>query len=214
MESAFRGPLPAGLKLIETMGWRPGEGLRWRDRHLSRMAGSAARLGLDCDLQAASGLLAGLDGLSGGGPLRVRLTLGAEGFAMTTAPLPATAAVWRVALADQRLDAGDAWLSVKSTNRAVYDTARAALPPGIDEVLFLNTDGALCEGTISNVFLTMPDGARLTPAASAGLLPGILRHVLLEQGWREAALTLADLRAAREVAVGNALRGLITARLT
>ncbi|MBI1415836.1 MAG: 4-amino-4-deoxychorismate lyase [Limimaricola sp.] len=210
MESAFRGPLPAGLKLIETMGWRPGEGVRWRDRHMARMAASAARLGLYFEGAAAARLL---DALTGEGALRVRLTLGADGFDLTTAPLPPAKTQWHLALAEERLEPHDPWLGVKTTQRALYDSARAALPPGIDEVLFLNTDGLLCEGTITNVFLTMPDGAHLTPARRAGLLPGILRGVLLEQGWREADLTLADLRAARAVAVGNALRGLIPARL-
>ena len=52
----------------------------------------------------------------------------------------------------------------------------------------------------------------LTPAARLGLLPGVLRAELLAEGRAvEADLTLDDLSAG--FLIGNALRGLMTARL-
>ena len=52
----------------------------------------------------------------------------------------------------------------------------------------------------------------LTPPAGLGLLPGILRDELIEQGRAiEAELTLADL--ANGFFIGNALRGLLQARI-
>ncbi|MGH2199043.1 hypothetical protein ACQ1Z2_15965, partial [Enterococcus faecalis] len=81
---------------------------------------------------------AALQGLSGA-PARVRLTLDAGGAcAVTLAPLPPAAEVWRVGLAAGRLASGDPWLGVKSTRRGAYDAARAALPVGLDEVIFVN----------------------------------------------------------------------------
>ena len=79
--------------------------------------------------------------------------------------------VWRCASPTQRLDPDDPWLRVKTTERALYDAARAALPPGVDEMLFLNRRGEVCEGTIANVFLER-DGVLLTPPLGCGLLPG------------------------------------------
>lgn len=209
MEGTIRRPDDPGFRLIETLGWHPGEGLRRGDRHLARMARSAAALGIGFDRDAA---LRALD-LAGDKPLRCRLTLDAGGaFELTTAPLGPAPARWRVALAGARLDPGDPWLRHKTTRRRLYDAARASLPAGIDEMLFLNTAGALCEGTITNVFLDTGSGALLTPDLSAGLLPGILRQELLERGRAaEARLTHSDLHAARRIWVGNSLRGLIPA---
>jgi para-aminobenzoate synthetase/4-amino-4-deoxychorismate lyase len=57
------------------------------------------------------------------------------------------------------------------------------------------------------------DGMLLTPPLALGLLPGILRGELIDQGLAaEAELTLADL--ANGFLIGNALRGLLPARIT
>jgi 4-amino-4-deoxychorismate lyase len=110
------------------------------------------------------------------------------------------------------LDSRDPWLAVKSTERRRHDAARAALAPGIEEAVFLNERGEVCEGTISNVFADLGEGL-VTPPLSAGLLPGVLRAELLARGaCREAVLRAADLGRGR-LFVGNALRGLVPARL-
>jgi len=183
-----------------------------RDRHLARMARSAAALGLRFDQQQA---LEKLGEVAGPSSLRCRLTMAVDGqLAVTTGALAENPQVWRVALAEKRLTASDVWLLHKTTQRAVYDAARAALPKGIDELLFLNERGELCEGTITNLFLYRPDGQCLTPAVSSGLLPGILREELLENKQvAEATLTLTDLRNAEKIYMGNSLRGLIRAEL-
>ena len=211
MEDSFRQDLSEPLQIIETMGWRRGEGLRWRDDHLARMAGTAARLGYPFDREKA---LALLDGIGSEGRLRCRLTLDAKGrFDLTTAPLAPNPPRWRVVWAHARLDPADPWIAVKTTRRAPYDKARAALGAGEDEALFLNTGGELAEGTITNVFVETADGRLLTPPLSAGCLPGILRGRLLAEGWQEGRLTPADVASARKIWVGNALRGLIEADL-
>ncbi len=212
MEDPLRQDLTDPPQIIETMGWRPGEGLRWRDDHLARMAGTAGRLGYAFDRGQA---LALLDRIGGDGPLRCRLTLDQQGrFDLTTAPLAPNPPRWRVVWAEARLDPTDPWIAVKTTRRAPYEAARAALGPGEDEALFLNTGGELAEGAITNVFVETVDGRRLTPPLSAGCLPGILRGRLLAEGWQEGRLTPSDLASARKIWVGNALRGLIEADLS
>ncbi|TIX08761.1 MAG: hypothetical protein E5V41_32760, partial [Mesorhizobium sp.] len=53
------------------------------------------------------------------------------------------------------------------------------------------------------------------PRLDCGLLPGVLRGELLDEGRAaEAIYTLDDLKAARAVYVGNSLRGLIPAKLS
>ena len=208
MESALRIGIPHGTCLIETFGWYPG--LRHADLHVARMGASAAHLGFVFNPAAARAMMV----QDSATPLRCRMTLDAEGrLDLTTAPLPPAPALWRVRLADTRLRADDPWLAVKSTQRGLYDQMRAALPHGVDEWLFLNERDELAEGTITNLFLEMPDGRKLTPARACGVLPGVLRAQLLAQGWREAILTCADLREARAIYMGNALRGLIPVQL-
>ena len=53
MESTIRRGVPDALKLIETFGWRPGEGVRFADAHLDRMKASATRLGFPFDREVA-----------------------------------------------------------------------------------------------------------------------------------------------------------------
>ena len=72
----------------------------------------------------------------------------------------------------------------------------------------LNERGEVCEGTITNVSITTPDGDRLTPPLSSGLLAGVYRQSRLNKGLlREAVLTLADLEEARSINLINSLRG-------
>ncbi|MDC0658227.1 aminotransferase class IV family protein [Leisingera sp. SS27] len=200
------------FRLIETLGWHPGQGFRHLQPHLARMGRSAAAFGIAFDPDEARAVLAGA---AGDAPLRCRLTLDAAGqLELASAPLGSTPSVWRLGIADTRLDADDMWLQHKTTRRALYDTARAELPDGVDELLFLNQRGEVCEGTITNLFVTRADGRMVTPQLSCGLLPGIQRQVLLENGQcQEAVLRLEDLKGAKAIYMGNSLRGLIPARL-
>ena len=197
---------PDGTEVIETLGWHPDTGVQYADLHLARMARSAAALGFRFDRDIAQSLLHGLASLQ---PLRCRLALGAGAMTLTTAPVPPTSARWRVGIAEQRLVSTDPWLAHKTTQRALYDAARATLPADQDEWLFLNERDEVCEGAITNIFVTCADGTKVTPPLASGLLPGILRQTLLDAGYIEQVVTLRDLRDATEIHIGNALRGLI-----
>ncbi len=55
---------------------------------------------------------------------------------MTQARLALTQPEWLVAISPKRLNSYDLWLRHKTTQRQIYDDARAALPPHIDEMIF------------------------------------------------------------------------------
>ncbi|MCZ0813132.1 MAG: aminotransferase class IV family protein [Pseudomonadota bacterium] len=212
MEGPLRPPPADDFRLIETMLWTPDGGVSRRARHLARLARSASRLGI-----APRGVERALDAVRSDAPQRLRLTVARDGQAELAVypftPLPSDT-VWHLGLARARLSSADPWLGVKTTERALYEAARADMPDGIDELIFLNERDELCEGTITNLFVDPGTGVLLTPPLSSGVLPGILREELIDSGRaREAALTLADLRAPASVFVGNSLRGLIAARL-
>ncbi|MCB2127658.1 MAG: aminotransferase class IV family protein [Rhodobacteraceae bacterium] len=200
----------ADTRLIETFGW-DGTALRRLPAHLARARASAIALGFVWDRAAITRALASVTGEI---PLRVRLTIARNGDAeVTTGPLAPTPPLWHVAVAKDRLNPDLPLLRHKTTERALYDRARATLPGGIDEILFLNSRGEAAEGTITNIFADFGDGL-VTPPLASGCLPGILRAELLAGGVaREAAIPARDLPRAR-LFVGNALRGLIPARLS
>jgi 4-amino-4-deoxychorismate lyase len=208
VEGAFRPADRPGLLLIETFARREGRFVRLAG-HLARMERTARALGFPFDEAAIERALAAIPD---GDPLRVRLTVDAHGAPdVQAAPLAPGPDVWRVAIHEQRLDPDDPWLRVKTTARARYDRARAALPDGVDEWLFLNDRGEVCEGTITNLFLRR-EGTLLTPPVGSGLLPGVLREELLARGAVERVLRPADL-AGGEVLLGNSLRGLAPAEI-
>lgn len=214
-ESALRDGHPAGYALIETMRRAADGTILRRRRHLDRMAHSAAALGFAFYRQDAEKVL---DGIAGNEALRVRLDLSTNGrIGLATAPFTALpqGTVWRLGIARARLDAADPLRRHKTDSRAVYAQARGEFPvAAVDEVLLLNGEGDLAEGTITNLFLDLGDGVLATPPVEAGALPGVLRAELLDQGKAvEARLSPSDIAQARAVFVGNSLRGLIAARL-
>lgn len=196
MESALReGGGEPGLRLIETLLWDGRAAPRW-PLHQARLRRSAVALGWKCPEVSPAGP---------DHPARLRLTLEATGQAeWQVSALPPAKAEWRVGWAEERLSSTDPWLSVKSTRRGQYDRARAALPEGLDELVFRNERGEVCDGTITTVFFDRGQGMRTPPLAS-GLLPGVLRA---ERACPEEVLLAEDLPRVR-LWVGNALRGLI-----
>lgn len=214
MESALRnwppkGDHDAGLKVIETFRYEAGAGFLRLPQHLERCARTCETLGAPFD---AADVRRALSALAPPALARIRLTVDMAGrMEIRAEPMSEALRVWRLALAPQRLNPGDRWLRFKTTRRALYDTARAKLPEGVDEMLFANNREQLCEGAISNVFVDFGEGL-VTPPVSDGLLPGVLRAQLIESGQaREESISLARLDDAKNIFVGNSLRGLMPA---
>lgn len=70
-------------------------------------------------------------------------------------------------------------VSVKSNNylENIIEKKKAS-ELGFDEILFLNTEGHIAEGAVSNVFW-IKGNTVFTPSISCGLLPGIVREKIL-----------------------------------
>ncbi|HWY14690.1 MAG TPA: aminodeoxychorismate synthase component I [Rhizomicrobium sp.] len=201
------------LHLIETLRYEPGVGFLRLDRHLARIASSAAALGFGFDAACAGHELQRC--VAGRfEALRVRLTLHEDGMMCAGAePFVASRVPWRFAISPRRVSSRDPLLRHKTSRRELHDSehARLAASLGCDEVLFLNERGELTEGSRTNIFVEI-GGTLLTPALTAGLLDGCLRRELLDEGrCFEAPLTSADLDRAERVFLGNSLRGLIPA---
>lgn len=214
IKGAFLKAATRRFDLIETMGFDPATGIVRLELHLERMKASAAALGFSFDRHAVRNALNHacffLDA-----PTRIRLLLAATGdTAIEMRPMPAPMAEpLAVVLRPMSLAADDLRLRHKTTDRSCYDAPRIAAraQQGADEVLFTDSGGALTEGSFTSLFVER-DGQLLTPALEQGLLPGVLRRELVEQGRAvEARLTPDDL--AGGFWLGNSLRGLMRAQL-
>jgi len=196
--------------LIETMRFDAEQGIVELARHLDRLGRSATRFGFKFDrhgarneLQAATfrrkerAMVRLLLSPTGAMAIQVkRMERAAEGPVLVTlAPMPVAA--------------DDIRRMYKTSDRRFYDDARH----GNDtfETIFHDPDGHLTEGSFTNIFVER-DGRLLTPPVSRGLIPGILRAKLIDEGRAvEGELVAEDL--AGGFFVGNILRGLMPARL-
>ena len=208
------GTVAPSFDLIETMRFDPDSGIELLELHLERIRASAAELGFSFDRHAARNQIQALC-FELDAPARVRLLAarsGAIALETTPAPIPSDEPLDCIAL-PLPVDPGDWRLRHKTSDRGFYAEALAAArKEGAGEALFVREDGLLTEGSFANIFVEGEDGVLLTPPAALGLLPGVLRRSLLDSGKaREAELTLGDI--AFGFQLGNALRGLVPARL-
>jgi 4-amino-4-deoxychorismate lyase len=209
---------PADVHLIETMRLDPGREIRLLELHLVRLCRSAMALGIpysEQDIQTA--LAQALAAAPANQTARVRLLLATDGHPVVTvarlAPTPEPVAV---ALSRRRLCADWIWLHHKTTCRPLYEEAARWLEqhPPVFDLLFLNEQGELCEGSRSSVYVKDDRDRWLTPPLRCGVLPGVMRrHLLDTHQVSEACLTENDLRQAQQLRLSNALRGWLDARL-
>jgi para-aminobenzoate synthetase / 4-amino-4-deoxychorismate lyase len=195
--------------LLETFAVRAGRPVRL-ERHLARLADSAAHLGLD-DTRVRPALA---DRLRDVRDARVRLVLPRSGTpSIEVLPLPDAGSV-PVRLAPpgacEPVDPAETWPHHKTTDRSPYErrlgAARRAFPEA-DDAILVNTAGELTETTTATLAVRL-DGTWYTPPLGGGALPGVARADLVERGELvERTLTAADLDEATGLAVVNSLRG-------
>ena len=186
-EGLLRGR--AAFETLRVYGGRPFE----LEAHLDRLTASAASIGLPAVERRRLQVLVGLvlpKAENGDASLRLVWTAGpAGGIPLALAMLSEVpdwieAARERGATAVSLLGmrASAPWLlpGVKSTSYAVNMAAEAeARRRGADEALFVDADGIVLEGTVTNVWWRT--GSTLhTPALDLGILAGVTRATLME----------------------------------
>lgn len=108
--------------------------------------------------------------------------------------------------------------SVKSTNYLENILAKEeALKNGAEEGLWLNTQGHISEGTMSNLFF-IKDEILFTPSLTSGCLPGTRRLLILDLAQSlqiptyEGLYPFSNLLTADEIFMTNALMGIMPVR--
>ncbi len=198
------------FKLLETLAFKPGQGIVLLEQHLKRLQRSAAFFGFHFDSSRIRQLL---EDLQSDVPLRLRLLMNRDGHPdLQQQALPEPGKEPLLKLARSPVNSRDNYLRHKTTCRQVYEDMKAAVAD-CDDVILWNERGELTETTICNLFLRI-DGDLLTPALACGLLPGTWRESMLAKGEaREAILYKSDLARAQEVLLANSVRGLRKARV-
>ncbi|MEM7666522.1 MAG: aminodeoxychorismate synthase component I [Pseudomonadota bacterium] len=199
--------------LIETMCFTPEDGIALLELHLERMKRSARALGFEFDRHAARNQIQALC-FELEEPAKLRLLASRSGAtSLETGPMPPPFKdALKVIALPNPLDPSDWRLSHKTSDRGFYEDAlTAAKSMGAGEAILVRDDGLVTEGSFTNIFVER-DGVLLTPPATLGLLPGVLRAYLIEKEQaREAELTLDDLTDG--FMLGNAVRGLFKGQL-
>jgi 4-amino-4-deoxychorismate lyase len=218
-EGLLRGR--AAFETLRVYGGRPFS----LEAHLDRLTASAASIGLPAVERRRLQVLVGLvlpRAEGGDASLRLVWTAGPTGGIPSALALLSTVPEWieetreRGATAVSLLGvrASAPWLlpGVKSTSYAVNMAAEAeARRRGVDEALFVDSDGIVLEGTVTNVWWRV--GSTLyTPALDLGILAGVTRAALVqlapEYGYQveEGSYPLAQLLAAEEAFTSSSVR--------
>jgi para-aminobenzoate synthetase/4-amino-4-deoxychorismate lyase len=195
------------FQLLESMLWEPASGIFLRDGHFRRLGHSAAYFDVPLDAavigEALDRALNNLEPASH----KIRLLLSRDGgFEIQCAPLESqpTERV-AVALAKTPVDSQDVFLFHKTTHRSVYERAMADFPECADVILW-NERGEVTESCRANVVIRK-DGTLITPPVGCGLLAGVFREYLLDNGEVEEGLVLVeDLWTADDVYLVNSVR--------
>lgn len=102
--------------------------------------------------------------------------------------------------------------SFKTTQREVYNQARAKLPGSApkEEVVLVNSSGEVMEGSITNIAVRTGSGEWVTPRLTSGCLCGVVRHFLLLKNHVKEGDVLPDsLKVGQEVLLLNGILGVV-----
>lgn len=194
-------PHPA-IALLESLLW-DGEYFLL-ERHLERLAESAAYFGFDYDAARVRETLDDAARAFGGVALKVRVLYSRDGEVNCDWAPVGEVRPWRVGIAERPVDLRDVYLYHKTTNRDMYDAALRGQE--LDDVILWNERGEVTESTRANV-IALIDGVWVTPPISCGLLGGTYRAELLDRGEiMERVISLEELKMAEDVQLINSVR--------
>lgn len=202
------------INLMETILWSKKYGYFLLELHLKRLKKSCKYFAIPLDIKAVRRKLEEIVNFEKG-RLKIRVLVnGAGNIHIERKVLEEVGSLVKVKISSRRVDPSNRFLYHKTDQRVLYNQERKkANSEGFFEVIFLNIQGEVTEGTISNLFI-LKHKQLYTPALECGLLAGTLREHLLNKGRvKEKVLYLQDILEADKVYIGNSVRGLIEAKI-
>ena len=194
-----------------------GQRVRWCDRVAARLARDARALGFGRvdEVRTAAGMHALGEAAFGSAPgvVRFEARAGAGSHARvlgSTRPLGESPPLAKAARSTVAHPGPDATAPGAKFPRPAIGQARVEREErGLDEVLMLDREGFLVEGSRTTPIVACADGSWATPPPARGGVRGVALEVLSAAEPRVGArdLRIADLARAREIVLVNAVRG-------
>ncbi len=215
LKSKFIYSKPYEFMLIETMLETENDEPQNLSEHLTRLRNSAIYFGWKCPLKKIRDLIIkSKENVDIIFPRLVRVMLDRKGGIqierrkLSNTLYNLTSGKIKIKLSPILNNPDNIFLYHKTTNRDIYDSEREkANESGFFEVLFLNKNGFITEGSFTNIFIKR-NAKYFTPKISAGLLPGIWRKQFISETKAvQADISLQDLTAADKIYIGNSARG-------
>ena len=196
------------FSLLETILWQPDDGYFVLDYHLQRLQASAIYFDFNLDINSLKTQLDKLTKTFSNQAYKVRLLLDSCGeITYQTMPLSSVnnQEFVKLGMCSTPVDSNNLFLYHKTTNRQVYETAKAAFPD-CDDVLLWNERGEITETCIGNIVVEL-NREFLTPPVKCGLLAGTFRADLLEKGKiREEIITMEMLKYSDRIYIINSVQ--------
>ncbi|MEB3882990.1 aminodeoxychorismate synthase component I [Lyngbya sp. CCY1209] len=169
------------FSLLETMLWTPESGYFLLEYHLKRLQESALYFGFSWSIETVKNELISLTKKLPALPQKVRLLVDRGGSIRCETAVVKESGSDRslcLGISPTPVDSDNPFLYHKTTNRTVYETARASRPD-CDDVLLWNERGEVTESCIANLVFQC-GGELMTPPVRCGLLPGTFREYLIK----------------------------------
>lgn len=199
---------PTDFSLLETLLWTPEDRYFLLNYHWQRLKNSATYFGIPINIKEIQQKLEELVKVFSNNSYKVRLLISREGRITCEAISLCSIAnhqLIRLSLSQNPIDLTNPFLYHKTTNRQIYDTAKASCPE-CDDILLWNERCEITETRIANVIVEI-NGEHLTPPVKCGLLPGTFRDYLLAQGKvREEVVTIDMLKQCDHIYAINSVR--------
>lgn len=209
-----------GMGLFETMRLQSGI-LKDLDQHMERLYSSLESLSLSFDLTKEALVSALYDYVKSHdletSAIKVLVGDFESDYIISHRPVSyksdAYVKGFRLFNSDIKRHSSNPLLQYKTSNYWLNILVRSGIGPS-DEMLFFNEDGAITEGTVTNIFALLEDKI-VTPPVSSGLLPGIMRRKVLDYcealriPYEEAFIFPEDLLSAKSIFITNSLMGIM-----
>jgi len=225
-----------GYGLFETVKVHKGKPLFW-DKHLRRLKESCVAVNINLPFAAADISEMVLKTINENkvkdGSLRVTVTAGEDMKDKVSGGVTGSANIvvmvrhgipysedqyergFTACVAGVKRNESSVLVRLKTLNYLENFLAREkARSQGFDESIFLNTKGCVAEGSATNIFIISREKL-LTPDINSGILPGIVRKVILELAAdiglpsEEKPITYEELLSADECFLTNSLMGVM-----
>ncbi len=197
------------FELFETMKIENGR-ILFLEEHLERLKNSCEYFLFRFDEKFIRKKLKKISEKNPNGFFKLKLQLDKTGNIVTKiTKYPYLPSEIKIILSEKRLDHLDKFQYFKTTNRKVYEEEfKTYNSEGFFEVIFLNKNEELSEGSFTNIFIRKRD-LWYTPPLIAGILPGIYRNEFIKktESVKEIPLHINDLYEADEILLTNSVRG-------